>query len=58
MVRMAALCDLTHSLPGPGGIMDQDFFLMWVVEMVVGIQREKQQQDQERQQARSKRSRR
>jgi hypothetical protein len=42
-IRITNLCQALQCLPGPGGLLDQDSYMMWMIEAVLVVQGEKQQ---------------
>lgn len=49
ILRLVRMCQNTNSLPGPGGLLDQDSYYMYLFEHVLRYDDERQQIDQARQ---------
>jgi hypothetical protein len=46
LIGIANMCQHLHCLPGPGGLLDQDSFLVYGMDLVVDAQNAKQEMDQ------------
>jgi hypothetical protein len=44
-IRITNMCRALNCLPGPGGLLDQDSYIMWLVESTLVVQNEKEQQE-------------
>lgn len=53
-VEMTVLCRDLGVLPGPGGLLDQDAYHVYLLRETLGVLNEKERQDIEQQQAKAK----
>jgi|tagenome__1003787_1003787.scaffolds.fasta_scaffold20010051_2 hypothetical protein len=53
-VELTTLCRDLGVLPGPGGLLDQDAYHVWLIRETLGVLNEKERQDVEKAQAKAK----
>jgi hypothetical protein len=44
-MRITNMCKALNCLPGPGGLLEQDSYVMWLVESTLIVQNEKDQME-------------
>jgi hypothetical protein len=47
-IEMTQLCQALNCLPGPGGLLQQDSYYVWMMQIVLHAEAEKAQREQER----------
>jgi hypothetical protein len=53
-VDMTILCRELHVLPGPGGLLDQDSYHVWLLQNTLEVLNEKEKQDMDKKMAEAK----
>jgi hypothetical protein len=53
-VNMTVLCRELHVLPGPGGLLDQDSYHVWLIEQTLQVLNEKEKAEMEAEQAKAR----
>jgi hypothetical protein len=48
-IELANLCETLHVLPGPGGLLDQDSYHIYLISTVLQVRAEKAESDSARQ---------
>lgn len=56
LISIANVCQHLHCLPSPGGLLDQDSFLVYGMDLVVDAQEAKNELDRAQQQAQQNRT--
>jgi hypothetical protein len=57
-IEMASLCRDLHVLPGPGGLLDQDSYHIWLIQAALAVFNEKEHREIEAEKAKAKTPRR
>jgi hypothetical protein len=53
-IEMTLLCRDLHVLPGPGGLLEQDSYHVWLLQQTLAVFNEAERQEVERQKAQAR----
>jgi hypothetical protein len=53
-INLTNMCQTMNALPRPGGVLDQDSYLIWGMEIVLNAQAERRRLNEEKERSRLK----